>query len=650
MTNRLRWTAALGSAACLFAGASRAQVGTSFTYQGELDSTGTPYSGSADLRFALFDAATNGNQLGPLITVSNVTLTNGLFTAPIDFGSVLTGQALWLRVSVRAPAGSGSYTTLSPRQPLTGTPYAIGLSLPLTEQGSSPSGALLTIQNTASSGQAIAGWGGLSHGVYGRNGAGSSLSPLFGYGTGVWGDTDNGNGIVGTSGTAFGVYGATNASSNISPPGTAGVVGDAKSGYGVVGLSSTSTAIYGVRGLYSGTTPPVAFAGVIGDSKGQAGVIGISATNYGIAGASASGWGAYGRNGAGSGITPLYGYTGGVWGDTDNGHGLTGTSGTGFGIYGSVHGPSGISPNSAGIVGDSDSHTGIVGLSNSQYGVYAQSNLFHALQAYSISANGAIGIAGGPSGLSVPPSFQTGVWGDSNGSGQSVGIGVYGTATNGAGVYGRATGAGAFAIWGQADGTGVLAAYFDGPVQTTSNLTVNDSIYAGSLTVYGHLSKGSGSFKIDHPLDPEHKYLYHSFVESPDMKNIYDGVATTDAAGYATVTLPDWFQALNQDFRYQLTVIDTEDSTDFTLAKVVREIDRNTFTIRASRPHAKVSWQVTGTRHDAYANAHRVPVEQLKPADEQGTLLYPAEQGRPRELGIFPGLQAKRSPSPILSK
>jgi hypothetical protein len=70
--------------------------------------------------------------------------------------------------------------------------------------------------------------------------------------------------------------------------------------------------------------------------------------------------------------------------------------------------------------------------------------------------------------------------------------------------------------------------------------------------VDGNLSKAGGSFKIDHPLDPANKYLYHSFVESPDMKNIYEGNVTTDGSGLETVTLPDWFEALNRDSRYQL--------------------------------------------------------------------------------------------------
>lgn len=86
-------------------------------------------------------------------------------------------------------------------------------------------------------------------------------------------------------------------------------------------------------------------------------------------------------------------------------------------------------------------------------------------------------------------------------------------------------------------------------------VTSRAAVLAGNVDVYGLLTKGGGSFKIDHPLDPENKYLYHSFVESPDMKNIYDGVVTLDNQGEAVVTLPIWFEALNSDYRYQLTCL-----------------------------------------------------------------------------------------------
>ncbi len=139
----------------------------------------------------------------------------------------------------------------------------------------------------------------------------------------------------------------------------------------------------------------------------------------------------------------------------------------------------------------------------------------------------------------------------------------------------------------------------------------------GTVHVVGNLTKGGGSFQIDHPLDPDNKYLSHSFVESPDMMNIYNGNITTDARGNATVLLPDWFEALNRDFRYQLTVIG-----EFAQAIIAREVRHNRFTIRTNRPHVKVSWQVTGIRHDAYANAHRIQVEEDK-GEKRGTYLHP---------------------------
>jgi hypothetical protein len=158
--------------------------------------------------------------------------------------------------------------------------------------------------------------------------------------------------------------------------------------------------------------------------------------------------------------------------------------------------------------------------------------------------------------------------------------------------------------------------------------------FYGNVTVTGTLTKGGGSFKIDHPLDPENKYLSHSFVESPDMMNIYNGNVVTDDRGYATITMPDWFEALNRDFRYQLTVIDEGDSDNYIWAKVVRKIEGNHFEIRTNAPGVEVSWQVTGIRQDPYANKHRIPVEEDKPAAERGKYLHPDAYGKPMEEGI----------------
>ena len=138
------------------------------------------------------------------------------------------------------------------------------------------------------------------------------------------------------------------------------------------------------------------------------------------------------------------------------------------------------------------------------------------------------------------------------------------------------------------------------------------------------LAHGAGSLKIDHPLYPADKYLVHSFVESPDMMNIYNGNVTTNAEGRSVVEVPEYFEALNHDFRYQLTVIGT-----FAQAIIEQEIKDRCFAIRTDKPHVKVSWQVTGVRQAPWANAHRLEVEPDKPADEHGRYLAPELYGKP---------------------
>src|SRR5882762_7360391 len=125
------------------------------------------------------------------------------------------------------------------------------------------------------------------------------------------------------------------------------------------------------------------------------------------------------------------------------------------------------------------------------------------------------------------------------------------------------------------------------------------SILNGNVNVIGTLSKSAGGFKIDDPLDPANKYLTHSFVESPDMMNIYNGTVLLDGSGEAWVVLPTWFEALNRDFRYQLTAIGAPSPNLY----IAVEVTGNRFQIAGGRPGAKVSWQVTGVRHDAYAEA-----------------------------------------------
>jgi hypothetical protein len=164
-------------------------------------------------------------------------------------------------------------------------------------------------------------------------------------------------------------------------------------------------------------------------------------------------------------------------------------------------------------------------------------------------------------------------------------------------------------------GDNYLGWYFLGtgtsPAILTSSNNLSSGAYAlrvGAADITGTLTKPGGSFRIDHPLDPANEYLYHSFVESPDMMNIYNGTVTTDKKGMATVILPAYFEALNQDFRYQLTPVG-----QFAQAYVSEKVMGNRFVIKTNKPGVEVSWQVTGIRHDTYANEHRIKVEEAKP-------------------------------------
>jgi len=216
-----------------------------------------------------------------------------------------------------------------------------------------------------------------------------------------------------------------------------------------------------------------------------------------------------------------------------------------------------------------------------------------------------------------------GVRGD-NGNASCCGMGVAGFhAGQGIGVYGEAQNG--FAVSGYSPNN--WSGYFQ-----------------GSVNVVGTLYKSSGAFRIDNPIDPAHSYLQHSFVESPDMKNVYDGVITTNGKGFATVKLPGWFQALNRDFRYQLTILGH--SPWGTEARVWDEVAHNRFTIRTNKPNVKVSWQVTGIRKDAYANAHRIQTVVPKTRSADSKYVHPELYGKPlsKSVVVLPGMRPGTQP------
>lgn len=150
-----------------------------------------------------------------------------------------------------------------------------------------------------------------------------------------------------------------------------------------------------------------------------------------------------------------------------------------------------------------------------------------------------------------------------------------------------------------------------GTVLTTSGRVTGDA------TVTGAVSKGSGTFVIDHPLDPKNKLLYHSFLESPDAKNIYDGVVTLDKYGEAFIELPDYFLALNTDYRYLATPI-SGPMPNLHLDRSVRRewfIGKPSFRISGGEPNGEISWQVSGIRQDPLILLHPIITEVEKAID-----------------------------------
>jgi hypothetical protein len=327
------------------------------------------------------------------------------------------------------------------------------------------------------------------------------------------------------------------------------------------------------------------------------------------------------NNGNGNGIYGISNGGGaGVYGlsPATNGYGVIGEADNGANAYGVW----GLSTNGNGVYGTSSGGSGVSGRSNSGDGVYGYTS-GHAAGVVGQTVGGGNGVFGRASGADA-----VGVWGQGatgvHGLSFGGGYGVYGesrstyasvlglsTVTNGTGVFGVAdTGAGAIGVWGKS--TQGLAGYFEGNLQVT-----------------GQIFAGVKDFKIDDPLDPANKYLYHSSIESSDMMDLYTGNVTTDANGEAWVKMPDWFQALNRDFRYQLTCIG-----GFAPVYVAQEMTNNSFKIAGAKAAMKISWQVTGIRHDAYASAHPLTVEQSKPANEQGLYLHPELYGQPETKGI----------------
>ena len=645
------------------------------------DESSKPLTGPVGISFSLYKDQQGGSPLW--VETQNVqadaagryTAMLGLATTegvPLELFS--SGEAQWLGVQIQGQPAQARVVLVS-------VPYALKAHEAETLSGRSVSDFVLVNKAASSSPNA-------SGAPTGSNGTGgSSLPPAPTNGptnfvgsnaTQIVGVTQKGTGtgLSATATTHAAVAGTITGKSNTALYGLASNTSKGSNAAGVTGAANTETGP-GVQGV---TTSPKGFGvqGVVNSSAGGTAVQGLNNATSGVSNgvygvsASTSGTGVNGNATATSGNTngvfgqsssptgngvlginnATTGYSPGVTGIT-NSPASTGVSGYSAATSGGdgVHGVSAATTgNTNGVYGQSASTSGIgvsgnaMATSGLAYGVYGQSastsgdGVSGNALATSGFANGVFGQTASANGTGVfginnaASGFAYGVAGQAS-SPQGIGVLGHATSTSGAttGVQGVVISpAGAAGLFTNVSGSGLVLLGTSGSKSTTV-FTVDASgngFYAGNLNVTGKLTKGSGSFKIDHPLDPANKYLSHSFVESPDMMNVYNGNITTDRHGLATVNLPDYFEALNGDFRYQLTVIG-----QFAQAIVAKKIAANRFVIRTSKPNVEVSWQVTGVRHDPYANRYRIPVEEDKAAGEQGYYLHPEVFGQPESKG-----------------
>ena len=558
---------------------------------------------------ALYENTTNSYiGIGTTAPVStfNVQVTSSATEPAIEASSAATGQAAILGTNTSTETGttpgSGVYGTVV-------SPAAWGV----WGANSATSDTYGGVYGTSASPSGI-----------GVEGLDSDTTGSGSGGVGVLGTTSspNGFGVEGkatdTSGTSYGVYGISAGSDGY---GVFGTSTNSSGGYGVFGSSTAGTGVYGTSPVGPGVWGQTSSIGLYATA-----VYGLASADtgetYGVSGETSSAEqgaaGVNGYSGAGTGVAP--GVQGDTWSATPGAAGVYGyegaTSGGVAGVYGYTASIGEEGSSAAAVYGDESGGTGVVyGVSGWTASVTTGAAAVYGFEGATTGAGAVVGVSGGTASAGTA---SAGVLGFEEATSGTV-IGVEGQAASpdGAGGYFINTStSGGYVVEGQSS-TGVV-------------FSVNNS---GDGYFSGTVSCSGCKTEMDDPADPANKYLYHSFVQSPDMMNVYNGNITTNGNGVATVKLPNYFESLNRDFRYQLTVIG-----QFAQAIVAQEISQNQFTIKTSQPNVKVSWQVTGVRQDPWANAHRVPDEVEKPADKRGYYLHPELYGAGPDKNVRPGL------------
>ena len=465
---------------------------------------------------------------------------------------------------------------------------------------------------------------------------GRSDSPA---GVGVFGEAEA------TSGSAYGGWFESASSAGVGAFGnstaltglTSGLRGEAQStsGRGVVGYA---TAISGATNGVRGRSDSPDGTGVFGEAEATSG----SAYGGWFESASSAGVGAFGNSTASTGLTS------GLRGEAQStgGRGVVGYATATSGATNGVRGRSD-SPDGAGVFGEAEATSG------SAYGGW--------FETASGGGSGVLGWAKPTTGINYGGAFQT----DSSSGRGVMGLALSASGTTTAGrfesaspsstaVYGLAYAQTGFARAGYfesraEDGFGVYARV-TGDGSADAVFAVHDSITGSGYAVLASgdtAATGNKSFRIDHPDDPENKYLLHYCAESPEVINFYSGKTTLDGAGEAVIELPHYFARINRDPRYTLTAV----GSPMPLLHVAEEIDEGAlstgaiagpgdpaplcrFRIAGGAPGGKVSWRVEAIRNDRWAQRRGAPVEIDKPAVEKGTYQHPELYDQPAEKSM----------------
>jgi len=425
------------------------------------------------------------------------------------------------------------------------------------------------------------------------------------------------------------------------------IVGQATSDAGV-GVAGNGT-LYGMSGFASDTTGiAIGVSGLSLSSSGQ-GVSGsanaLSGPTVGVMGYSQSpgGYGVYGD------LNSTTATTAAVYGTTEStaGYGVEGTS-PNVGVYGISYAASAEGTGNAfvGVWGDTGAQdaTGVLGTAdNGQAGAFFNNSLDDptlTVDNKTTSVGGELFVA-----------FMPFLLGDAVAIIGDPGCGE--TSGNMALQLGQEgmSGCSNYTLLGDLAGSTFLNAVSGQNVHLRVANADVVKVSTGAVNITGTMSAtGTKNFRIDHPLDPANKYLYHASIESSEVLNLYSGNAVLDDAGEAVVQLPDWFEVINKDFRYQLTPVGAPGRDIY----IAEEVSGGHFKIAGGKAGAKVSWQVSGVRNDAWEKAHPWAVEEDKGAD-RGHYLTPELYGAPETerigyMAVPPGSEQIVHHRPLLPR